>query len=70
MAGNEPTKQAVIELVFKGAACWQSGRSIVTNGKEKVHIRYCSPPTYKFNINPNKEPTTNCGYVETNTFGI
>ena len=53
MASNESTKQAVIELIFKGAAWWPSGRSTVTNGKEKVHIRYCSPPTYKFNINPN-----------------
>lgn len=53
MANNKLTKQAVIEQIFKGAAWRQSGRSIVTDGKQEIHIRYCPPPTYKFNINPN-----------------
>ncbi|MCG8605091.1 hypothetical protein MJD09_08855 [bacterium] len=56
MRKNDGIKQAVIQRIAKGQN-WAKAQGV---GQEKydvegetIHTRYCSPPTYKFNLNPN-----------------
>lgn len=53
MTSSESIKTQVLSKIAGDRATRPAGRSIVSVGSTKIHVRYCSSPTYKFNINPN-----------------
>ena len=67
MATSDSVKQVVLDRIAAGKSWWKSGRSTYEIKGTKVHVRYCSPPTYKFNINPNTlRADWEYGFVEMN----
>lgn len=53
MRGNDTIKKTVLALIAGQSGIWPSGKATFIIQNKKIHVRYCSPPTYKFNINPN-----------------
>ena len=53
MASNEAIKRAALNKISAGKNWRPSGRATYSVNNKKVHVRYCSPPRYRFNINPN-----------------
>ena len=53
MPENDVIKRTVLAQIAGQSGIRPSGRATFIIQGKKVHVRYCSPPTYKFNINPN-----------------
>ena len=53
VANNAPIKQAVLSRISQGKERRLIGKATYSIGGVSGHVRYCAPPTYKFNLNPN-----------------
>ena len=46
-------KHRVLEKISAGKGFKSCGKATYLVGNQRIHVRFCSPPIFKFNINPN-----------------